>query len=254
MAIKSLEESIRELSTIDLEDIVENRSSDYTEEGVRIAHEELTIRRLKKLNGLEQIDYIKGLADSDIAFIVERCFNKYPGHLLAVAQKEYTKRGLESPEWYYLENNNTIGPIKFSELKNLTQSGIVFSYSFVFKEGLPNWITANNVPGLFTFNQVNTNLPPPPINFPTNPGPGMLPFNAFPIYQQEEEEETLSGGMAFLCFFIPLIGIIMYFSHENKKGKAAGSCALWGFVIGMIVCFILYSMTDTAVVVVPLNY
>ena len=48
------------------------------------------------------------------------------------------------------------------------------------------------------------------------------------------------GGLGILCFFFPIIGLILYIIwQENKpnKSKSAGKSALWGFIISMVFWF-----------------
>jgi hypothetical protein len=50
-----------------------------------------------------------------------------------------------------------------------------------------------------------------------------------------QDDEPI-GGLGVLCFFFPVIGLILYLVwQENKpiKSKGAGKSALWGFGIGV---------------------
>ncbi len=42
--------------------------------------------------------------------------------------------------WYYVENNDRVGPVEQSEMENLVRSGRLGASSFVWRKGLENWI------------------------------------------------------------------------------------------------------------------
>ena len=231
MSLRTLEESIREYPLYQLADVVGEKRKDYSEEAIDIAEDELIFRKLKAMPPIEQIDFIKSLPNHRIAYVVNRFSNRYTSSLLIILQTEYSKRGMEEPEWYYLDNNKPIGPIKLSELKKLAEYGSVFPFTLVCKQGIQSWIDAGSVPGLFTF--VNTIIPPLP----------QIPSN-IPLYNQatsnieNKESSELGCGLSIICFMIPIIGIIVYFTEKNEKGRNAIVLAL----AGVIATIILYSV------------
>ncbi len=62
----------------------------------------------------------------------------------------------------------------------------------------------------------------------------------------EENEElnmsdSLNVGFKILCFLIPIVGLILYIVEKEKnpsKANSAGKCALWGFVISLLIALI----------------
>ena len=54
----------------------------------------------------------------------------------------------------------------------------------------------------------------------------------------ENENEKLSCLLWGICFLIPLVGIILYFTDKTPKGKAAGKAALIGIGFGFLIGFI----------------
>lgn len=55
------------------------------------------------------------------------------------------------------------------------------------------------------------------------------------------EEEGLNSQLAIVCFFFPLIGLILWLVWRNekpKKGKSAGQCTLCGFILNIILILI----------------
>ncbi len=54
-----------------------------------------------------------------------------------------------NPEWYYTANGGQQGPVTAADLKKLAQAGTISKEDLVWKEGMPNWVPAKNVKGLF---------------------------------------------------------------------------------------------------------
>src|ERR1700731_1207150 len=51
--------------------------------------------------------------------------------------------------WYYAQNGQQAGPGSASQLQQLARSGQIQSSDLVWKEGLPQWIQAKAIKGLF---------------------------------------------------------------------------------------------------------
>ena len=52
-----------------------------------------------------------------------------------------------------------------------------------------------------------------------------------------------AGGVKWVCFFIPLVGLILYLVWKDEKPIAANECGIFGligFVMGIAFSFILY--------------
>jgi GYF domain 2 len=52
-------------------------------------------------------------------------------------------------EWYYARNKKQYGPVSTARLKELADSGELQPTDKVWKEGMPKWLPANTVKGLF---------------------------------------------------------------------------------------------------------
>jgi hypothetical protein len=63
-------------------------------------------------------------------------------------------------KWYYCVTDNRYGPVSSSELKALAEGGRFKPSDAVWKEGLPNWVKASSIKGLFAAN-IQPLLPPP---------------------------------------------------------------------------------------------
>jgi hypothetical protein len=73
--------------------------------------------------------------------------------------------------WYYLINGQQTGPVDQARFGMLIQSGAVRPDTMVWQEGMPNWVQAGSVPGLFAAG-------PAPLAYataPINPGAPVAP-------------------------------------------------------------------------------
>jgi len=61
-------------------------------------------------------------------------------------------------EWYYLNNNEKVGPVSAARLKKLAATGEIKPSDLVWKEGLTDWVEAKRLKGLFP---VAKSAPPP---------------------------------------------------------------------------------------------
>src|SRR5271154_6295685 len=75
-------------------------------------------------------------------------------------------------DWYYAENNEQKGPINESELKANLAANKLPPDTLVWKDGLPSWTPANQVPA-FIFRQppIPAKVQPPPPAPPAPPPP-----------------------------------------------------------------------------------
>src|SRR4051794_11848329 len=54
-----------------------------------------------------------------------------------------------SEKWYYSRSGATIGPVSAVELKRLASGGQLSPSDLVWKEGMPDWVAAEQLKGLF---------------------------------------------------------------------------------------------------------
>lgn len=67
-------------------------------------------------------------------------------------------------EWHYSIKGAKAGPVSSAEIKRLADSGELAPTDLIWKEGLPNWVAASSIKGLFS---ATTPAPPP---LPTSVG------------------------------------------------------------------------------------
>jgi hypothetical protein len=79
-----------------------------------------------------------------------------------------------SQEWYYAQNNQKRGPVSAGQLKQLADSGQLRPSDLVWKQGLPNWVAASSLKGLFAA------VPAPP---PSPAAPDEIPADAIQMVE-----------------------------------------------------------------------
>lgn len=73
-------------------------------------------------------------------------------------------------QWYYSKNSTQLGPISDQEMREKTTSGEILKTDMVWREGMPDWSMAGNVPEL----SMVTPPPPPHMASPGQTGGGIL--------------------------------------------------------------------------------
>lgn len=66
-----------------------------------------------------------------------------------------------SAKWYYVENDNEVGPVSAAVIKEKVRTGVISPSDEVWKEGLPDWVPASKIKGLFPDNAAAGAAPPP---------------------------------------------------------------------------------------------
>src|SRR3954462_1167275 len=54
-----------------------------------------------------------------------------------------------SQEWYYSVDGDRQGPVSGAELKKLAEAGTLKAADLVWKDGMPDWVAAKSIKGLF---------------------------------------------------------------------------------------------------------
>lgn len=87
-----------------------------------------------------------------------------------------------------------------------------------------------------------TAQPQQPYTQPQQPYTPQQPYGQYPGYGAPQvSQEPASGGLRFLCWLIPLVGIILYFVKKDEKPVYAKQCGVAALVsIIMAVVFYLF--------------
>ena len=169
-------------------------------------------------------------------------------------------------EWYYARGNQQQGPVALQALQDLIRSGQLQPSDLVWRQGMPNWVSANQIPELFSNHSAPTPVPPSPYNPPATapyppqgqyaPHPGApSPYGqpgAYPAYQQPYAGQPVPNYLVqailvtlFCCLPFGIVSIV-YAAQVNTKlaaGDYAGALdasqkartwSLWSFGIGLV--------------------
>ncbi len=130
-------------------------------------------------------------------------------------------------QWHYGRNGQQFGPVTAQQLKQLVVSGQLQQTDLVWKQGMAQWVPAQNIKGL-TFAALET--PPMPEQLvqatiihesqhtrqrsPVAPGRSANEFvaNAAPFWNQCREHPAFIGILLFFCF---PVGLFLVWRHPS---------------------------------------
>jgi hypothetical protein len=115
-------------------------------------------------------------------------------------------------DWFYARNNQQQGPVALAALQDLVRTGQLQASDLVWREGMPNWLPAAQVPDLFAG---QARVPPPaapqtgwqpqaPAPYP-QPGVGTPYYGGGPGYASAGKSYN---GMAVTSFVLSLVGLL----------------------------------------------
>ena len=65
----------------------------------------------------------------------------------------------EPARWYHLQGERQIGPIGLESIRELILEGVVEPDTYVWADGMPDWLRARDVPALVPPEHVRASLP-----------------------------------------------------------------------------------------------
>jgi hypothetical protein len=158
-----------------------------------------------------------------------------------------------SANWYHSKNGAPVGPVAFEHLQQLARAGQLYGTDMVWNEGMPDWVTAETVPGLMP--QAGTVQPSPQYTVDSYSQPQQVPFaQAVGYASPNMTGEQRSAGFAIaslvlgilsllgVCIFYiaPFLAIMALIFGFVAKGRArrgvaeAGAMATAGIVCAFI--------------------
>lgn len=120
-------------------------------------------------------------------------------------------------QWFYVCNNNKLGPVSTEDLKELARTGQLLPTDVIWREGLADWLVASKAKGLFEDPVVQ----PPPL-------PVQNMSAASPLAMSQQMASSIDSGTALPpeLDFPPLLSDGSAFRREPE--------ASWPLVFGII--------------------
>jgi hypothetical protein len=168
-----------------------------------------------------------------------------------------------SEQWFYSRGPEPIGPVLFEQLFDLARQNHLSPSDLVWREGMPDWVAATDVPGLFS-----PIAPPPAVPLPPSPPltytPHGLPY-AQPhyaaatgqSYSGEAQTAMILSIISVFCvgFVLAPIGLGLGITARKKmrasgnlegEGMALAAIVIGGIISGIYVLLILFFMLAAA--------
>ncbi|MSR45315.1 MAG: DUF4339 domain-containing protein [Phycisphaerales bacterium] len=141
----------------------------------------------------------------------------------------HTRRaGAVAHQWHYSKNGQTFGPVDGVALKQLASSGQLLPTDLVWKEGMPEWSSAEKVKGLFA------STPPLPTQF------------TLPIASQWSADQTVQiwnpdTAAVLSVFFTSIFRAYIHTLNWRRLGEPAraASSMMWVRILTGVHAFIL---------------
>ena len=138
-------------------------------------------------------------------------------------------------QWHYTRGGQQFGPVPAAELKRMASSGDLSPTDMVWKEGMPNWVSAEKLKGLFPGSPAVTATPPPqppaPASWPAHSQeagmsspPEHMPIitnNANPLKTPAITLVIAGGILAIVGLFSILVPFIIPQPHMFMKQEDA---------------------------------
>lgn len=156
-----------------------------------------------------------------------------------------------SDNWFYVCNQQRLGPVPFAHLKQLASVGQLLGGDLVWTEGMDNWQAAGTIPGLIPPQPPGTVQPAQPFNAQyAQPYPQQYAPNPNTYYQPMQYAGVEPSGQSYqgfaiagfvLSFFgiLALLGLIfsiVALSGMKRSGNESGKgLAVAGLVISIVV-------------------
>lgn len=122
-------------------------------------------------------------------------------------------------QWYFAENGQQQGPVTPAQLGHLAATGRVGPATLVWRPGLPQWVPAAGLKGLFPA-QAAIPPQPPPIRYappPATPSAGPYPRAAYPAQRPANQPTAAAPGVMvkpgfwrrFLCILLDVAALLV---------------------------------------------
>jgi hypothetical protein len=134
-------------------------------------------------------------------------------------------------EWFYTKGDEEIGPVASKELKRMAGIGVLQPSDRIWKEGMPEWVPASTVTGLFpetpvpTAPQATPSLPPVPPPMPKQSSePSNPPTESEVGVDSTDASKSISGKVANFATSDRVQGFVALVKTKWLALGIAGKC------------------------------
>jgi hypothetical protein len=121
-------------------------------------------------------------------------------------------------EWYYTNQGRQVGPVNETMLKQLASTNYLRPTDLVWKQGYPQWIPANTIPGLFAQQ---------PMRQATTPAAGSYPAPSSQMGSESYEYREPAGESPYDDD---------YYQERRRRRKSKNKTGVpMGLIIGLVV-------------------
>ena len=122
-------------------------------------------------------------------------------------------KGRIMAKWYWMKDGQKHGPVNTAHLKQLARAGQLQPTDMIWRDGLPDWVTASKTKGLFKVAQAATasgSPPPLPTNRVTGGTPGLAPPlpPAGPVFPAPQRRPVSVTVLAVLSMISAILGLL----------------------------------------------
>ena len=144
-------------------------------------------------------------------------------------------------EWFYIGHYGQLGPLTREQLEELIEGGVVARDTFVWRQGMSDWIPAEKVPELgLVFRRTGMATPPPPPGTvpPPSPTAPIRTGMSLPALSTLESDKSRTAG-GILQLLLPGIGrIYLGYAAIGVLQLVLAPCfvgIVWSWIDGIII-------------------
>lgn len=149
---------------------------------------------------------------------------------------------VEAPEWHFSQRGSQSGPVTLSRLKEMAGAGTLRPADLVWKAGMPAWVAASSVQGLFPPPKVQQTPPP----LPKSVTPPALSAVTTPTEVAVPSQPTVSGKVTIEIIMEPYTGPVTPGKKNEVDVYLDGNKCPWNQTICLEDGFRIYGPTIRA--------
>lgn len=123
-------------------------------------------------------------------------------------------------QWYYFANGRKLGPVSLGRLQQLAEEGVVRFESEVFREGMPDWVAAKEVPEIFSGGKACPGTVAPTPTYASSIEPDRQARRSDPASAKNYLPWVIGGIAAFLVICLTCGGGLLFLGKVREDEEA----------------------------------